>query len=239
MTYTIQTIPMLQDNYAYTISCDITGEAVAIDCGDSTPILDFLHKDIKLKKILLTHHHGDHIDGVNDILKVYEKISIIGNAKDAHRMKCVNVFVNPTDTFEIFKNLEVQVIALGGHTIGCVGYYIPALSALFTGDALFTMGCGRMFEGTYDMFFASMKKIKSLPEDTRLYGGHEYTASNIDFCKSLMKSNSLIENIEGFDDYVSDLQELINNGVPTVPSFLGNECKFNPCLLYTSDAADE
>ena len=245
MVYSISTIPVLQDNYVYAITCSDTGDTAIVDCGQCTPVLDYLYNDVglynspvsnhglgtkSLMTVLLTHHHRDHVDGVAELKKILSEredahvCDVVGNANDIARLKDVTTAVLDGDVFEILGGLSVHVLSVDGHTVGDLAYYIPDLAAIFTGDCLFTMGCGRMFEGDYETYFSSMQKIKTLPIDTRIYGGHEYTASNIKFVQSLgdITDEGLV--------YIEELNTLLRHDVPTVPSFLENELQYNPFL---------
>ena len=245
MVYSISTIPVLQDNYVYAITCSDTGDTAIVDCGQCGPVLDYMDNDIGLYKssvsndglstkslrtVLLTHHHSDHIDGVAELKNILSKCGgmhvcdVIGNINDIARLKDVTTTVVDGDVFEILGGLSVHVLGVDGHTVGDLAYYIPDLSAIFTGDCLFTMGNGRMFEGDYVTYFSSMQKIKKLPIDTRIYGGHEYTASNIKFAQSLGDISD-----EGLA-YIEELKALSAYNIPTVPSFLENELLYNPFL---------
>ena len=245
MVYSISTIPVLQDNYVYAITCSYTGDTAIIDCGECGPVLDYMDNDVglynssvsndglgvkSLMTVLLTHHHSDHVHGVAELkMRLSERddmhvCDVVGNANDIARLKDVTTAVVDGDIFEILGGLSVHVLGVDGHTVGDLAYYIPDLSTIFTGDCLFTMGCGRMFEGDYETYFSSMQKIKKLPIDTRIYGGHEYTASNIKFAQSLGGISD-----EGLA-YIEELKTLSAHSVPTVPSFLENELYYNPFL---------
>lgn len=183
MQYEILTIPCLNDNYAFVIANTKTGEAALVDAPEAAPINKALAKrtDLTLTTLLLTHHHGDHIDGLKE-LDAAENVKVIGAAADARRLPELDQAVSPDDTINVC-GTKVRVMAADGHTLNHIAFYLPELSALFSGDSLMTHGCGRLFEGTPAQMQTTMQAFAALPDDTRIYSGHNYAQANLDFAK--------------------------------------------------------
>ena len=160
----VEIIKCLQDNYTYLIINEKNNYACIVDPGDAEPVIDFIQKkNIKLKFILNTHHHYDHIGGNNDLKKKYKaNIDIL------------------VENNQIWKgeNFESKIIHIPGHTAGHICFYFSKEKMIFTGDTLFSLGCGRIFEGTYKQMYSSLNKLKTLPTSTKIYCGHEYTLNN-------------------------------------------------------------
>lgn len=207
---TIHILPILTDNYAYII--EESGKAMVADPGEAAPVIRFLEQNaLTLTHILCTHHHGDHVGGVME-LKAKTNAAVIGPAKE--RIEGVDILVKHGDHVEGF-----EVIETPGHTLGHVCYYAPGI--LFSGDTLFSMGCGRLFEGTPTDMWASLQKLSNLPDDTHVYCGHEYTQSNGRFCLSIEPDNSDIVL------RMAEVAELRSSGKPTLPVTLGTEKSTN------------
>ena len=176
-----------------------------------------------------THHHGDHT-GANLELKAAYGLTIVGAGHDAARIPGIDVRVGDGDSYD-FAGHRAQVMAVPGHTTGHIAYYFADSDALFCGDTLFALGCGRVFEGTMDQMWRSLSALRALPDDTRVYCAHEYTQANARFALSVDGDNpALVQR-------AAEIDSLRAAGRPTVPSALGEEKR--TCLLYTSDAADE
>lgn len=219
----ILTIPCLDDNYAFLIGDDDTGKATLVDVPDAAPINAMLaEKGWTLSDVILTHHHWDHIDGLPG-LDGASHARIIGASADAHRLPHLHLAVAEGDTFQVLGQ-DVLVIDVSGHTVGHLAFYIPSLEAAFTADSLMAMGCGRLFEGTPAQMWESLKKLRALPANTIIYSGHEYTASNMAFAKSLGEDN---EDLDNRANLVAAMRE---QGLATVPSLLGAEMATNPFL---------
>ena len=177
----VEIIPCLQDNYSYLIIDENNNSACVVDPGEAKPIVDYLkNKNIKLKYILNTHHHFDHIGG-NEYLKKKFGSIVVGFKKDINRIPEIDVLLEDNQTWKA-ENFEAKIIHIPGHTSGHICFHFFQEKLVFTGDTLFSLGCGRIFEGTYKEMFESLNKIKSLPEETKVYCGHEYTLSNLKFC---------------------------------------------------------
>ena len=219
----IEIISCLQDNYSYLIIDETNNDACVVDPSEAKPIINFLeNKDIKLKYILNTHHHFDHIGGNKELKKKYKSI-VIGYKNDAHRIPEIDILV---EDGQIWKkdNFEAKIFHIPGHTSGHICFHFYKDNFLFTGDTLFSLGCGRLFEGTYKDMFDSLNKIKSLPENTNIFCGHEYTLQNSKFCIKYDPDNLLLKN------KIVDIKKKLKNNLPTVPSILKDE--INTDILY-------
>lgn len=225
MALEILTVPCLQDNYAYLIHDAATGETALVDIPEAAPILAALQaRDWQLTDVLLTHHHWDHIDGLPDLLAgLKTKPRIWGAAADAHRLPPLDHALKDGETVTICGE-AVQIFDLSGHTIGHIAFYFPTSEALFSGDSLMVMGCGRLFEGTPAQMWTSLQKLAPLPDATRLFSGHEYTASNIRFALALEPTNA---GLILLSDRVDALRA---EHTPTIPTTLAQERNLNPFL---------
>ena len=216
----IEIIKCLEDNYSYILTDEESNSACVIDPSESKPIIDYTEKyKINLKFILNTHHHFDHVGGNKDLKKKYN-LKIIGFKKDKNRIPEIDIALNDK---EIWKNdkFELKIYHIPGHTSGHVCYHFFNQNILFTGDTLFSLGCGRIFEGTYEEMFSSLQLIKSFPEETKIYCGHEYTLKNSEFCIKYDKNNSaLIEKIRS-------IRKKLEKGYPTIPSTIKEELDCN------------
>ena len=216
----IEIIPCLQDNYSYLIIDENKNNACVVDPSEAKPIINFIEKEnINLKYILNTHHHFDHIGGNIELKEKYNSI-VVGYKYDAKRIPEINVLVEDN---QIWKedNFEAKIIHIPGHTTGHIAFYFFKEKILFTGDTLFSLGCGKIFEGTYKEMFESLSKIKNLPEDTKIYCGHEYTLQNSKFCIKHDPQNQDLQN------KITKINEKLKNNVPTIPSILKDEKECN------------
>ena len=216
----IKIVKCLTDNYSYIIFDERTLSAAVIDPSEADPIINQIEQNnLVLKYIFNTHHHYDHVGG-NQKLKEKYSCKVVGFEKDKHRIPKIDIGLKDNEKWknELF---ECEIKHIPGHTSGHICIYIKKLNALFTGDTLFSLGCGRIFEGTYEEMYQSLNKLKKFPHDTKIYCGHEYTKKNSDFCLSIDRNNSsLIEKIE-------KINKNINNGMPTIPSVLADELSCN------------
>ena len=177
----VKIIPCLQDNYSYLIIDDVNNLACVVDPSEATPIINYLeNKNINLKYILNTHHHFDHIGGNKDLKKKFGSL-VVGFEKDSSRIPGIDILLKDNQVWKA-ENFTAKIIHVPGHTSGHICFYFFKEKLVFTGDTLFSLGCGRILEGTYEEMFDSLKKIKSLPEETKIYCGHEYTHNNSKFC---------------------------------------------------------
>ena len=213
-------IPCLQDNYSYLIIDEKSNVACVVDPSEADPIIEYLENNkIKLKFILNTHHHYDHVGG-NKKLKEKYGARVIGYKRDRERIPEIDILLNDQEIW-INENFEAKVIYTPGHTLGHVCFYFYKEESVFTGDTLFSLGCGRIFEGTYPQMFDSLMKLKELPQNTKVYCGHEYTKKNSDFCLTYdAKNQNLITKIY-------DIDAKLKGGLPTIPSTIKDELECN------------
>ncbi|HZQ73666.1 MAG TPA: hydroxyacylglutathione hydrolase [Burkholderiales bacterium] len=219
-----------KDNYVWTLRN--ARHAAVVDPGDARPVLDYLEREkLELCAILATHHHADHVGGVAQLLERW-KVPVYGPRKEPI----------PTLTHPVSEGDEVAIPQLGasasfsvldipGHTRAHIAYY--GAGALFCGDTLFACGCGRLFEGTAPQMYASLQKLVALPDDTKVYCGHEYTLANIGFAKAVEPRNGALAEREARDRRLRDA------GRPTLPSTLGEEKATNPFLRCSEPAVIE
>ena len=215
----VEIIPCLNDNYSYIIHEKETNTVSIVDPSEFEACDKSINKYKKLDFILNTHHHIDHV-GANIELKKKYKSKILGSDSDKDRIPGIDIFLKDNQKQKI-GNLEFKVIFTPGHTKGHIVYFFNKEKIAFTGDTLFSLGCGRVFEGTYEEMYNSLKKIKSLPIDTKIYCGHEYTKSNLNFCSAYDSRNYLLKKKE------IDIQKKLNSNQPTIPSTLEQEIKTN------------
>lgn len=228
--FVIELLPCLQDNYGFILINKGDRSCYIIDTPDGEKIRDWIkdHK-LHLRGILNTHHHHDHIGG-NIILKEEFNCPVYGAEQDKERISGITDMLKEGDHLALFEGLlKTEIIALDGHTIGLIAYYFPKLDALFVGDALFNLGCGYMFEGTQEQMWASMLKIKSLPENTDIYAAHEYSLKNAEFVDHIMPAN------KERALYINSLKEKRAAGLFTIPTSLRDQKKFNPFLQANMD----
>jgi len=225
----IHQIPVLSDNYVY-LAHDPESEATAaVDPAVAPPVLETLDRlGWKLTHILNTHHHHDHVGG-NLELKRATGCTIVGNRADAKRIPGLDVGVTEGDTVALGAR-TARIIEVYGHTVGHIAYWFEDSSALFCGDTLFALGCGRLFEGTPDQMWSSLGKLRDLPGDTRVYCAHEYTQSNAAFAMSVDPDNQALR------ERAEQIRVMRASDKPTVPSTLAEERATNPFLR--ADTAD-
>lgn len=225
-------IPVLQDNYLYLIHEKNSGETAIIDPAVEDEIVVELEKrGWNLTHIINTHHHWDHT-GANLALKEKYGAKVIGPAADQDRIPGIDIAVGEGD--EIFLgNCSANVFFVPGHTKGHIAYYFETAQALFSGDTIFSMGCGRLFEGTPDQMWRSISKLMSLPDDTLIYGAHEYTTANGEFALTLEPSN------KDLVTRMTEVRALRSNNTPTVPTTMSLEKKTNPFMRPMSDEIQE
>ncbi len=212
-----------KDNYIHLLRLPHQGIVIAVDPSTFEDTERYLRlQDLKLGYIFSTHHHDDHVAG-NLALKEKYGCTIVGSYEDRHRIPGIDQSVQDGETF-VIGGLAVHAIAIPGHTIGHMAYHIPSANLLFCGDTLFSLGSGRLFEGTPTQMWTSLQKLMNLPDDTLVYCGHEYTEANARFALAVDPDNRALR------DYAHHVQEQRIKLRPTVPSLLGQEKRLNPFL---------
>ena len=213
-------IKCFQDNYSYIIIDESNNNACVVDPGESFPIIDFLESNgLKLKYILNTHHHYDHINGNLELKKKYGS-KIVAFEKDKNRIPKIDIFVRDNEIWKA-DNFEAKIYHTPGHTSGHIAFHFFNEKKIFTGDTLFSLGCGRIFEGTFKEMFNSLSKFKKLPKETEIYCGHEYTLQNSNFCVKHDPENPKLMN------KIKKIKKKLNDNLPTVPTVLGEELECN------------
>lgn len=223
MALEIELVPALSDNYVYLVRDAATGTVAVIDPAEPDPVDAALTaRGWKPSLIFNTHHHGDHIGGNAALIQKYG-CRLIGPAAEAQRIPGMDAMVKEGDRVEIGAEQGV-VFETPGHTKGHIALHFPGGPALFAGDTLFALGCGRMFEGTPREFWTSLLKLRALPDATKVYCGHEYTQSNARFALSVDPGNAALV------AQVAEVDRKRSQNLPTVPSLLGDEKLANPFL---------
>lgn len=222
MTLEIVRVPVLSDNYAWLIHDDASGETVAVDPGEAAPVQAAARqRGWRIDQVWTTHWHPDHVGG-NEALRA-AGARITGPAREAAKIPTLDATVDEGDVVRIGESVA-QVLHVPGHTAGHIAFHLADDQAIFTGDTLFALGCGRLFEGTPAEMFANMQRYADLPDATRVYCGHEYTQSNGRFALSVEPENAaLVERMRAVDAARAA-------GEPTVPTTIGLERATNPFL---------
>lgn len=221
MTIEIVPIACLADNYAYLICDHAAGEAAAIDPAEAAPVAEALAaRQLTLTHILNTHHHHDHVDG-NLELKARSGARVIGAAADRHRLPGLDLAIDEATQFALFGK-TLRIFDTPGHTMG--GLSFGFADNIFTGDTLFVLGCGRLFEGTPAAMLTSLKKLAALPDATKIYCGHEYASGNARFALCIDPTNPALQH------YARDILTARAEDKPSVPSTIGAEKAANPFL---------
>ncbi len=203
--------PCLTDNFGVLIHDQASGATASIDAPEAAPVEAALKKTgWRLSDILVTHHHGDHTAGIGE-LKARHKCRVVAPRAEAERIAHVDETVGEGDTVRV-GTLEGRVIETPGHTAGHISYFFPADKLAFVGDTLFSIGCGRVIEGNPEMMWNSLLTLRALPDDTRFYCGHEYTAANIRFAKSIEPNNKALA------VRAAEVSKLLAAGKATIPA---------------------
>lgn len=221
MPLELLTVPCLSDNYAFLLHDAGTGRTALVDAPEAAAIRRALDAHgWRLSDILLTHHHDDHVAGVAELR---DGARVIGARADAHRLPPLDLEVAPGDPLEVL-GAKVEVIDVPGHTLGHVAFHFPQDHMAFTADSLMALGCGRLFEGTADQMWDSLRKLRDLPGQTLICSGHEYTETNARFALTIEPDNQALR------DRAAAIARARAEGRPTVPSHLSEERATNPFL---------
>lgn len=226
--FQVVAVNAFKDNYVWTLR---NGKhAAVVDPGDARPVLDYLASEgLALAAVLATHHHPDHVGGISRLLEEF-RVPVYGPRGEP--IPTVTRAVSEGDTVSIPElGASFAVLDIPGHTRAHIAYY--GAGSLFCGDTLFACGCGRVFEGTPEQMYASLEKLRALPDETKVYCGHEYTLANIGFAKAVEPRNGALERREARD------RRLREAGRPTLPSTLGDEKATNPFLRCREPAVIE
>ncbi|MBT5458265.1 MAG: hydroxyacylglutathione hydrolase [Rhodospirillaceae bacterium] len=231
-TLEIEQIPTRSDNYVYLLRESGQGKVGVVDPSDAQPVIDALDRlGWQLTDIINTHHHNDHTGGNLELKEKYGCV-VTGPLADHDRIAGIDVDVADGDTF-MLGDAKATVYDTPGHTRGHIAYWFDESKALFCGDTLFALGCGRTFEGTPDQMWTSLSKLRALPDDTMVYCAHEYTQSNAKFAITIESGN------QDLLDYASKIDALRAEDKRTVPSLLGLEKATNPFLRADVTAVSE
>ena len=223
----VEIIPCLKDNYSYLLIDDTSNTSCVIDPSESLPIIKYLEKNnIKLEYILNTHHHYDHVGGNKKLKEIYGA-KVVGYIDDKKRIPEIDFTVKDKQIWKK-KKFEAKIIHIPGHTSGHICYYFFNEKKIFSGDTLFSLGCGRIFEGTNMQMFNSLNFFKSLPLDTNIYCGHEYTLKNSEFCLTHDPNNQNLKN------KIEVIKEKLKKNLPTMPSTIKDEIECNIFLRSES-----
>ena len=216
----VSIIKCLSDNYSYLLQDKNTNTVGVVDPSEFSVINQEIEKKYKkLDFIFNTHHHDDHIGGNLDLKKKYGS-KIICSKKDKNIIQSVDIALDDGDIFS-FGETDFDILHIPGHTLGHIAFYSKKAGVVFTGDTLFSLGCGRIFEGTFEQMFTSLEKIKGLSKNTMIYCGHEYTNNNGRFCISIDKDNKKLK------DRIQDVKNKMEKKLPTLPVTLNDELETN------------
>lgn len=223
MAAEIRLFPCLSDNFGYLIHDPVTGATASIDAPEAGPIIETLKREgWTLTDILVTHHHADHVDGIAELKKKYA-CRVVAPFDNGTAIQDVDLRVKEGDTVKV-GSLTARVFETPGHTLDHISYMFDDERALFCADTLFSIGCGRVFEGTYPMMWESLLKLRALPNDTRVYCGHEYTASNVKFALGIEPDNPALK------ARAEEVARLRAANQPTVPTLIRDEKEANTFL---------
>ncbi|MPW44722.1 hydroxyacylglutathione hydrolase [Acinetobacter guerrae] len=229
MRYQVHFIDVQNDlkNYIWMLEDTETQEVVAIDPTESKLVQDFCEQhQLKLAQIWLTHWHKDHIGGVPSLVAKHQ-IPVYGPREELSKIPFITHALQHEDQFK-FNQLKIEIIATAGHTLGHIVYFIDQIECLFCGDTLFSLGCGRVFEGTFEQMYHSLNRLAALPPRTKVYCTHEYTLANAKFALTIEPHNLALQ------ERAEQVQQLRDRGEITLPSSIQLELETNPFLRTDS-----
>ena len=216
----IEIIPCLSDNYSYLLYDKNSDTVAIVDPSEFATCDKFIDKSYKkLDFILNTHHHYDHVGGNEELKKKYNS-TVLGFENDKNRIPGIDKVLKDDQEFKIGL-LKFTTIFIPGHTSGHIAFYFKKEKVIFTGDTLFSLGCGRLFEGTSEQMFQSLNKLKNLPGKTKVYCGHEYTYKNFKFCLRFNPNNDFLKKKK------HTIELSLKNNTPTIPSTISDEIEAN------------
>ena len=219
-------VPVLSDNYAWLINDPVSDRTVVVDPGEAEPVLDAARENgWTVAEVWTTHWHPDHVGGNQAMKKAGARI--LGPAGEADKIPTLDVLLNDDDVISL-GNHDVKILSVPGHTQGHLAFYFSEDGVVFTGDTLFAMGCGRLFEGTAEDMFANMQRYAAMPDETRVYCGHEYTVSNGRFALVAEPDNQAV---------AARMEKVVlarAHGESTVPTTIGQERATNPFMRASS-----
>jgi hydroxyacylglutathione hydrolase len=227
----IYQLPAFRDNYIFLLYDAHSGTAAVVDPGDATPVLHQLEQlQARLVAIFNTHHHSDHVGGNRRLMQAFPDLVVYGGAVDRGRIPGQQVFLQDGDRVK-FADRSAVVMYVPGHTQGHIAYYFPPVEPgqageLFSGDVIFSAGCGRLFEGTPQQAVDSLARLRQLPDDTRIWCAHEYTLSNLQFALAIEPRNQALQH------YHEVAISKRAKAEPTVPTTIGLEKQINPFLRW-------
>lgn len=229
----IELLPALDDNYI-PIICDLHHQqAIVIDPACANTVEKFLQKQgLELTHILNTHHHQDHVGGNLTLKEKFPSLEIVGLDNDCRRIPGITIKCLEGQELQV-NELSCRVLFLPGHTLGHCAYYFEELGAIFSGDVLFSCGCGRLFEGTPEQMWQSLLQIRELPRETLIYCAHEYTLANIEFARHILPDDEYLQKFQ------NHCQQLRQGDIPTIPMTLESEKRLNPFLRCDSTEIQE
>jgi len=219
-------VPCLRDNYSYLVVDPTTREAAAVDPAEAEPMLAAARREgVEITAIWCTHHHFDHVGGIQGLCAALGDLEVLGSAYDQAegRIPRQTKAVDDGDRFP-FADCEVEVLGVPGHTLGHIAFLVDG--NLLCGDALFLAGCGRVFEGTMEMMSTSLRKLRELPSETRVWCAHEYTLSNLRFAVHAQPDNAAVARA------LADAEVKRERGEPTIPGTIGAEREVNPFFRF-------
>ncbi len=228
MPLEIVTVPCLTDNYAYLAHDPASGTTALVDVPEAAPILRAAEeRGWSIDEVLITHHHPDHVQGLDEIRDAFPAVKVLGAAADAHRLPPLDRQLAEGDAVHIGEEAG-RVLDVSGHTVGHIAFHFPASHAVFTADSLMALGCGRLFEGDAQTMWQSLSKLAALPGETWVYSGHEYTQANAAFASTIEPGNAALKS------RIEEIEKTRATGAPTVPSRLSTELETNPFLRPSS-----